>query len=46
MDQHYEGACSNIITVMRGWGVQSPEKKRYVTLERPLSSCQLPFLHS
>ena len=34
----YEGVRFNVISVTRGWvGVQFPEKKRYVTLEWPLT---------
>ena len=30
-DQHYEDACSNVISVRGDEGVQFPGKKRYVT---------------
>ena len=37
--KRYEGVRSNVIGVTRGWvGVQFPGKKRYVTLEWPLTS--------
>ena len=32
----YEGVIFNVISVTRGWVVQFPGKKRYVTLEWPL----------
>ena len=36
--KRYEGVIFNVISVTRGWvGVQFPEKKRYVTLEWPLT---------
>ena len=35
--KHYEGVRYNVIGVTRGWGVQFPVKKRYVTLEWPLN---------
>ena len=36
--KHYEGVRCNAISVTRGCvGVQFPEKKRYVTLEWPLT---------
>ena len=48
-DQRYEGVCSNVISVIRGWGVQFPEKKHYVTLECEVMFCDdvsLCFIHS
>ena len=40
----YEGVRFNVISVTRGWvGVQFPGKKRYVTLEWPLTSLYLQF---
>ena len=36
--KRYEGVRFNVISFKRGWvGVQFPGKKRYVTLEWPLS---------
>ena len=25
-DQHYEGVCSNVISIMKGWGYPNPRK--------------------
>ena len=37
--KHYKGVMFNVISVTRGWvAVHLPEKMRYVTLERPLTS--------
>ena len=45
-NKRYKGVRCNIISVMRGWvGVQFPEKKRYVSLEWPLSSEFNPLNH-
>ena len=44
--KRYEGVRFNVISVTRGSeGVQFPEKKRYVTLEWPLTreSREFPF---
>ena len=39
VEKRYKGVRFNVISVTRGWvGVQIPGKKRYVTLEWPLSS--------
>ena len=36
--RHYKGVRFNVISVTMGWvGIQFPGKKRYVTLEWPLS---------
>ena len=36
--KHYEGVRFKVISVTRGWvGIQFPGKKRYVTLEWPLT---------
>ena len=40
-EKRYEGVRFNVISVTRGWvGVQIPGKKRYVTLEWPLTATQ------
>ena len=40
--KRYECVRFNVISFTRGWvGVQFPEKKRYVTLECPLTSDDL-----
>ena len=37
--KHYEGVRFNVISITSGWvGVQFPGKKRYVTLEWPLTT--------
>ena len=42
----YEGVIFNVISVTRGWvGVQFPGKKRYVTLEWPLTVNLFKFVH-
>ena len=42
--KHYEGVRFNVIGITRDWvGVQFPEKKRYVTVEWPLSDQTNPF---
>ena len=42
--KHYEGVRFNVIGITRDWvGVQFPEKKRYVTVEWPLSDQTDPF---
>ena len=38
-EKRYKGVRFNVISVTRGWvGVQIPGKKRYVTLEWPLTT--------
>ena len=39
-DLHYEGACFNVISVMRG-GSRISRKKHYITLEWPLIDMML-----
>ena len=41
-NKRYEGVRFNVISVTRGWvGVQFPGKKRYVTLEWPLTANEM-----
>ena len=41
--KNYEGVSVNVISVTRGWvGVKFPGKKRYITLEWPLTLFRYP----
>ena len=43
-DEHYEGVCSNVVSIRRRCEcVKLPEKKRYVTLEWPLRQENVKF---
>ena len=49
--KHYEGIRFNVIGVTRGWVGSNFQKKRYVTLEWPLSTdpctlCKLRLIRS